>query len=185
MPQPGHYQSERFPIKYSGSGEFNLDGVPSGAAGAVATMAIGLNNRPTEITGIRVTNSYEITEAMLEVHPDWLARIDEEQILEVNLAQQNVVVRAQHQRVFQGAKGIHYHNFSCPYPFRGGNNIIIRIRRLHPYPAFEQVTPVPVAYVDVEGWTWVTDELPPGQPPSTDYPPGMRTTLRSEMMPGG
>ncbi len=210
MPAPGEVvKMQRFPIYYEGVGEFkDSNGVPSGARGAEALVEIGLNNRPHELVGVRVVNVYD-TVSLFEqiefpipgVDPPvierknipvagfnlpvgdaccLLERLDGDQLMNVELAQQNVVVRDLHQKTMTGRAGVHWHPFPCAYPFRGGNNVDLRFRRLTAYPINaagqtpeEQNIIVPVVHVTVLGWVWVSDEgvepQPPG-PPSTGFP---------------
>jgi hypothetical protein len=207
MPKP--IKMQRFPVYYTGAGEFKLDEKPSGRRGAVARVDISLNNRPHEIVAIRLRNSYARfptptflyqpppTEEDPDELPDpvpsgWgaggapgdpipanvcclLDALDDEQLIEVELAQQNVVIKDIHQRELCGANGIHWHPFPCTYPFRGGNNLRIRARRLQDYPHSSPDDPEltiikPTLYVAVLGWMFVSDEMPPSGPPSTDFP---------------
>ena len=172
------YKMQKFPIYYPGAGEFqDADGNPSGAAGSEATVEIGLNNRPHEIVGVRIVNVYERVVPVPEIDTGdvelpqnvetccLLGDLDDDQTVQIDLAQQNVIVRAIHQRTLCGKQGIHWHPFPCSYPFRGGNNMFVRLRRLTSYPA----AVLPKVRVTVIGWMYVSDELPPGSPPSTDF----------------
>lgn len=203
------YRPQKFPVYYDGVGEFkNEGGEPDGRRGSIARIQIPINNRPHEVVGVRIRNSYprfptpvsegqepidEQGEDPVIVANAWndggglcclLQDLDDEQTVEIELAQQNVIVRGIHQRTLCGANGIHWHPFPCSYPFRGGNNMSIRIRRLQDYP-FDPLDPLgtvikPTAYVTVLGWMFVTDELPAGGPPSTDFnePPQGATHYR-------
>lgn len=187
-------------------GEFKSNRLPSGARGAEAVVDIGLNNRPHELVGVRVTNVYEITDLFEQILipipntdpivnerknipiagfnlPEgdaccFLERLDGDQLMSLELAQQNVIVRDLHQKTMTGRAGVHWHPFPCAYPFRGGNNITCRFRRLTSYPINaaaaeeDQAIIVPVVHVTVLGWVWVSDseaEQWKG-PPSTGFP---------------
>lgn len=194
----GPIKHQRFPIYYEGVGQFkDADGDPSGAVGSVALVEIGLNNRPHELVGVRVTNVYELLPlfetiefAIPGVTPPTikrevqgvaglglpledlcchLQRLDDEQLMRIELAQQNVVVRDLHQKTMTGRAGVHWHPFPCSYPFRGGNNVDLRFVRLTSYPEII----APVVHVTVLGWVWVSDEGVEPQPPapgSTGFP---------------
>lgn len=193
----GPISHQRFPIYYEGVGEFkDADGDPSGAVGAVADVPISINNRPHELVGVRVVNVYEqlplfeTIEIIVQTDPlvierkvqgvaglglpledlcCHLQRLDGDQSLRVELAQQNVVVRDLHQRTMTGRDGVHWHPFACSYPFRGGNNVVCRLVRLTSYP--EIITPT--VHVTLVGWIWVSDEgvePQPPAPPSTGFP---------------
>jgi hypothetical protein len=193
------YKTQKFPVYYSGVSEFKLDGKASGLRGAVATVEIGLNNRPHEIVGVRIRNSYarfptptiqiqdpapgEGDPLPAPVNANWAAindgcclleDLDDEQTVQIDLAQQNVIIRNMHQRELCGKNGIHWHPFPCSYPFRGGNNMFVQLTRLQSYPFTDNPSPQetvikPTAFVTVFGWMYVSDELPPGGPPSTDF----------------
>jgi hypothetical protein len=205
---PDVQKLQRFPVYYTGSGEFKQDGDPSGLRGAVARVEINLNNRPHQVVGIRLRNTYPRfptptflwqpppTDAEPDVLPDplpsgWgnvlsptlpsaspvcclLEALDDEQLIELELAQQNVIVRDIHQRELCGADGIHWHPFPCTYPFRGGNNLRIRAQRLQDYPHSTPGDPLvsvikPVLHVAVLAWMFVSDEMAAKGPPSTDF----------------
>lgn len=186
---------QRFPVYYTGSGEFKADGRPSGMKGAVARVDISLNNRPHEIIAVRLRNSYprfptptylegQLYEEGAPVDPVpavWSAglcclldALDDEQLVEVELAQQNVVIKEIHQRELCGANGVHWHPWPCSYPFRGGNNMKFRVKRIQDYPYSTPDKPLdtvikPTLYVAILGWMFVSDEMPPAGPPSTDF----------------
>lgn len=197
---------QRFPIYYEGVAQFkNADGEPSGAAGSEALVEIGLNNRPHEIVGVRVVNVYEVADLYEQIEypvpgvdppvttresipvagfnlPSgdaccFLERLDGDQLMTLQLAQQNVIVRNLHQRTMTGKAGVHWHPFACAYPFRGGNNIDLTFRRLTSYPApvnaQDELLLAPSVFVTVLGWVWVSDEgvePQPPAPPSTGFP---------------
>lgn len=171
---------QKFSLAYSGEAVFTADGgdvpVPTGAT---ARITIPLTTRPYALTSIRVRNLYEIPFEGVEFGPegatqlfyppqlvDYFARIDDDQDLFVDLAQQNVIVRPANQALVQGAKGIHWHPLACPYPFRGGNNVVLDVKRRTPYPA--EVGAVTVQAV-LTGWQYVSSEAPGGSPPSTNF----------------
>ena len=68
-----------------------------------------------------------------------------------------------------------WHPFACPYPFRGGNNVVVRVRRTVSYPlvtnAQEQDVEgiFPVLKGLLVGYTYVTADIEEGQPPSSDF----------------
>ena len=94
-----------------------------------------------------------------------LEQMDGDQDISLQLAQQNVIINPMSQVTLTGKGGVHWHPFPCSYPVRGGNNMQIRIVRTSSYP----VEVLPTAKVAVLGWMYVSDELPPGSPPSTDF----------------
>jgi hypothetical protein len=192
MPEPKKMQ--RFPVYYTGAAEFKADGKPSGMRGAVARVEINLNNRPHQVVGIRLRNSYPRfpTPTWLEgqlydsapvdpVAKVWggglcclLEALDDEQLIEIELAQQNMIVRDVHQRELCGADGKHWHPFPCTYPFRGGNNLKIRAQRIQDYPHSTPDDPLltvvkPTLYVAVLAWMFVSDEMAAKGPPSTGF----------------
>jgi hypothetical protein len=164
---------QRFPIMYPGSALFvDADSEPSGAAGAIAHVPITLNTRPHEITGFRVRNLYEVPPSLQdEDGMAYLRYLDDAQDIRTDLAQQNVIVRPADQRLIVGAGGVHWHPFECPYPFRGGNNIVFDVTRTLSYPSTQEepLTNI-VCKVLVVGWAYMDDETAPGSPPSTDFP---------------
>jgi len=170
------YQPQRFPIMYPGSAQFiGSDGQPSGARGAVAHVEITINNRPHEITGFRIANQYLVPNELRNSNGlDWLRWIDPQQDVRTDLAQQNVIVRPAQQDLIVGRDGIHWHPWECPYPFRGGNNIVLDVVRQIPYSATQLSPQIDIneitCKVVVVGWAYVTDEFPPAGPPSTGFP---------------
>lgn len=170
------YQPQRFPIIYPGSAEFRVEDGPGAVRGATATITITINTRPHMLTGIRLCNVYEVPEELRDVSSlAWLNRLDQEQDLSTQLAQQNVVVRPTMQSLVTGGGGgigaatVHWHPFECPYPFRGGNNITLSLSRLTSYPDEIKSVTVKAALV---GWAYIDGPLPPPGPPSTGFPTG-------------
>ncbi len=176
MPAPQIWTPQYFPTYYSGNAQFlDSKGVPTGEAGAKATVPITINNNPQLWTGFRVTNVYEIpdgyqTSAFLTL----LARLDEEQIVTTELTQNNVVVRSAVQRNViggapSGSGGINWSPFPVPFPWKGGDNVTFTFERLTAYPT-SQGEIVPTVYVTIEGATGVSDAHPPAAPGTTGYP---------------
>lgn len=128
-------QLQRFPVVYPAKAQFKSGSNENAQAGATAKLQFSLNNNPHEITGLRVRNVYEIPDEYLLAGfgPDWLQRKDGEQDLVVRMAQQNIVVDEANQVSVLGNDGIHWHPFELPYPFRGGNTIIVNVTRTTNY----------------------------------------------------
>lgn len=182
---PGLVQPQKFPIYYPAEAEFQADNGGAGVpGGAVATLTFSITTRPFALVGIRWRNLYEIPQTGVEfVDPDgqnaqrfyppdlvdYFARLDNDQDLTVELAQQNIVIRPTNGQLVQGNDGIHYHPFPCPFPFRGGNNVTCTVRRRTAYPAELLSATVQATLI---GWQYVTDADPGGHPPSTGFPPG-------------
>lgn len=164
------YQPQRFPIIYPASAGFERDNAASGDVGATATLTFTINTRPHMLVGLRLQNVYIVPEDMRTCDGlAWLERLDEEQDVATQLAQQNVVVRPTLQTLVTGRRGRHWHPFECPYPFRGGNNIVVTVSRLTAYP--REITAITVKAALV-GWAYVEGDTPPPGPPSTGFPAG-------------
>lgn len=169
------YEAEELPFYYTSTGQFlGTDGQPSGAAGAEAAVQINLNNYPQVIYGVRIRNSLEIAQEVIDANPGLLATIrdlHDEQKVRIDLAQQNIVTQALRQDLLQGARGINFHPFPVPYLMRGGNNVRIAIRRLVPYPTItvseEEFPLLPTAEVVLVCGVLVADQFPAAGPPST------------------
>lgn len=161
---------QTFPIYYPGSAEFQEDTAPGAGVGATAVITVPINTRPHMLTGIRLANVYAIPEELRTVDGlAYLKHIDQQQEISSQLAQQNVVVRPTLQKLVTGDDGIHWHPFELPYPFRGGNNIVLNLQRLIAYP--DEIVSVTVKAVLV-GWAYVDGKFPPAGPPSTGFPTG-------------
>lgn len=165
------YNPQRFPIIYPASAEFRLDQDASGARGASATLTFTINTRPHMLTGLRLQNIYDVPERIQLSQPllTYLDRLDGEQDIQTDLAQQNIVVRPTLQRLVTGRGGVHWHPFECPYPFRGGNNITVVASRLTSYPDDIESITLKGALV---GWAYIEGDQPPPGPPSTGFPTG-------------
>jgi len=173
---------QKFSLAYPGEAAFQPpDGGAVITAGSVARITIPLTTKPYALTSIRIRNLYEIPPEGVEFGPegattlfnapqlvDYFARIDDDQDVKVDLSQQNVVVDPANQALLQGAKGIHWHPLSCPYPFRGGNNIVLRVVRRTPYPP--EVGQV-ICQAVITGWQYSASQAPGGTPPSTNFDP--------------
>ena len=148
-------QYQRIPVLFPGSARFqNADGAPSGAVGATATVEISINLQPQMLVGIRVANVYAIpTQGQAAERFPYYDRLDEEQTLTTELTQSNIIVRAAMQSTVTGRRGFHWHPFSVPYLWRGGNNLTMVITRLTSYPDYI----LPTAHVTLEGIMLVKD----------------------------
>ena len=67
---------------------------------------------------------------------------------------------------------MHWHPLPVPFPWRGGNNIVLKFTRLVGYPDLPQdegddVPVLPTCHVTLEGCMFVDDLTPPAGPPST------------------
>lgn len=183
-------KAQMFPIYYPAEAAFTVDGssggTPSGLVGASATLTFTINTRPHGFLGVRLRNVFPVpTFALATVaasyFPTWrdLHALDVDQDMSFELAQQNVVVRSADQALVVGGPGIPgsyvWHPFACPYPFRGGNNVVVRVRRTTSYPlvtnAQEQDVEgvFPVLKGLLVGYTYVTADIEEGQPPSSDF----------------
>lgn len=177
QPPQGRTNFQKFSLAYPGEAVFQPPSSesPQVIAGSVARITIPLTTRPYALTSIRIRNVYEIPEVDFNgttFQPpqlvDYFARIDDDQDVKVELAQQNVVVDPANQALVQGAKGIHWHPLACPYPFRGGNNVVLTIRRRTAYPP--EVAQVVVQAV-LTGWQYSASAAPGGTPPSSNFDP--------------
>ena len=149
------YTPQRVPVLFPGAGRFqDSDGNPSGARGAVATVTISINLRPQWLTGIRVSNIYDVPSGSQTIDTlTYLDRLDEEQTMTTELTQSNIIVRAAVQTHVTGRRGYHWHPLACPYPWGGGNNITLQFTRLTAYPA----NVFPTCHVTLEGIMLVKD----------------------------
>ena len=186
-------KAQTFPIYYPGEARFELDSstggkTPSGAVGATATIIITINTRPHGFLGIRLRNVYAIPERALEpiaatYFPSWrdIHALDGDQDVKMDLAQQNVTADRTDQNLLVGGPvasggGVVWHPFACPYPFRGGNNVTIEVRRTTAYPLILPLTddPVegifPVCKAVLVGYSYVTGDVEEGGPPSSGFP---------------
>lgn len=139
---------EGFPFYYAMSAPFELDGNPSGAAGAVAEMDRELTNPPHIFYGVRLRNVYPMD--AIENAAAFLAvkQLDSDQMIRIDLAQQNICAQPTLQdTVVGGTAGgggtvVHWHPFPHPYLCAGANNIALRVVRLTGYPDLAQGVPV-------------------------------------------
>lgn len=174
-----------FPIYYPAEAEFlNDEGGAAASRGSVATLTFQITTRPFALVGVRLRNLYELPPEGITFERDggeppartfyppelieYFKRIDADQDVSVELAQQNIVIRPANMALVQGEDGIHWHPFACAFPFRGGNNVVVRTRRRVAYP--EAVGPVTLQGLLV-GWQYVSDADPGGHPPSSGFPP--------------
>lgn len=129
-----------FPKYYSmGPVQFMNAGVPSGAAGATATLTKQLTNFPTVIYGLRISNEYALSAtpsveeiAIYQTLKEW---VDGEQTVTINLSQQDITGQEMLQSQLVGRRGSVWAPFPAPYPMAGGNNINVVVRRVTPYPS--------------------------------------------------
>jgi len=167
---------QRFPVVYPAQAQFKVGGNESADANAVAKLQFSLNNNPHEITGLRLTNTYDIPPEFLSLAipdgPDYLTRLDMEQTITMRMAQQNVVLSDTHQKLVTGADGIHWHPFELPYPFRGGNNVTVDVKRITAYtlPGSDPLITIDAVtvYAALVGWMYVGPMVESG-PPSTGF----------------
>lgn len=176
-------QYQKFPIYYPGEAPFvNDNNVEATPAGASASITINITTRPMAWVGLFIRNIYDVPNDGVVFGPegeeqrfyppqlvDYCERLDGEQDITVELAQQNVVVRPAAQVLIQGARWIHLHPFPTPFLFRGGNNIVVNVRRRTAYPDDFGIVNVQAV---AKGWQYVNDADPGGHPPSTDFPTG-------------
>ncbi len=171
------YDVEEFPLYYEGHEQFKLDGLPSSARGATADVLIPINNYSHLMYGIRVVNSYDLPAAFFSANPAFKQQmleggVDSDQSVFIDLAQQNVIARPMHQRTLTGQAGRNWHPFPAPYPFRGGNNLHVVLRRLNPYPLVLDgdvlVQVFPTVHVTLVCGVLVSDAFPASGAPSTN-----------------
>lgn len=173
-------ETQTFPVYYPGTGRFeDANSDASGALGSTAVVTITLNTRPHMIVGARVRNVYQPPDAdeVVDFGPlfqTWrdLKLLDMEQRMTLDLAQQNIIIKAASQGLIVGERGTLWHPFACPYPFRGGNNISLTFLRTVGYPLNAQGEEVifPTVEVVLFGYAFVKGNIPPGSPPSSEYP---------------
>lgn len=139
----GGLAPQLFPKYYTmGPVPFTLNGAPSGAVGATATLSKAISNFPQIMYGVRVSNVYQLPTSptaldlqKLDAYHRWL---DGEQTIGINLSQQNVTAQPMLQVQLTGRGDSVWHPFSAPYPMAGGNSINLEIRRITGYPDFDQ-----------------------------------------------
>lgn len=184
-------KAQMFPIYYPAEAAFTTDGTPggtpSGLVGARAVVTITINTRPHGFIGIRLRNVFAIPAFALRTvdasyFPSWrdIHALDVDQDVSVELAQQNVVVRRADQAELVGGPGIPgsyvWHPFACPYPFRGGNNVVVSVNRTTSYPLVTNAQQqdvegiFPVLKVLLVGYSYVTADIEEGGPPSSRFP---------------
>lgn len=182
-------KAQMFPIYYPAEAPFTADGstggTPSGLVGAEAVLTFTINTRPHGFLGVRLRNvfpvpAFPLTTVAAGYFPTWrdLHALDCDQDMTFQLAQQNVVVQRADQALVVGGPGIPgsfvWHPFACPYPFRGGNNVVVRVRRTTSYPLVTaQEADVegifPVLKGVLVGYSYVTADIEEGGPPSSDF----------------
>jgi hypothetical protein len=183
-------KAQTFPIYYPAEAPFTVDGAsggtPSGLVGARANLTFQINTRPHGFLGVRIRNVFAIppfplSTTNLTYFPSWrdIHGLDVDQDMSLELAQQNVVVRTADQGCVIGGPGIGgsyvWHPFACVYPFRGGNNVVIQLRRTVSYPLVVNATEAevegifPIAKAVLVGYTYVTADIEEGGPPSSDF----------------
>lgn len=193
MAEPTLRGAQRFPVYYPHEAAFTVGdtagGDPSGQVGATARLTFTINTRPHAFIGLRLRNVYPIPERPLEAtaqsyFPTWrdVHALDVDQDVRFELAQQNVLMERTDQALFVGGPGMGgsfvWHPFPCPYPFRGGNNISVTVRRTTSYPLIvgpdSQSPPeegiFPVCKGVLVGWSYVTGQIEEGGPPSSGWP---------------
>jgi hypothetical protein len=176
--EPGTiYTPEEFPLYYEAHAQFKLNGNPSGATSAQAVLTFELNNYPHIVYGVRLVNTTEIPQTALNANPSLPLNlleggIDEDQVIAIDLAQQNIITRPIHQRTLVGQAGRNWHPFPAPYLLRGGNNVKLTATRLHGYPQVtvgeELVNLLPSLFGTLVTGVLVSDKFPASGPPSTD-----------------
>lgn len=183
-------KAQSFPIYYPAQAPFLLDtttnGAPSGLVGATATLTFQINTRPHGFIGVRLRNvfpvpTFPLTATAQTYFPTWrdLHALDVDQDMSFELAQQNVVVRSADQALIVGGPGLGgsyiWHPFACAYPFRGGNNVVVRVQRTTSYPLVvngenpPQEGIFPVLKGVLVGYAYVTADIEEGAPPSSDF----------------
>lgn len=173
---------QRFPVIYGASAQFKTGSNEGAGPGAVAKLQFSLNNNPHEITGLRISNSYEVPAGFLSGleggGPLLLARLDQQQTVSMRMSQQNVVIDEVLQPLITGGGGIngsaeHWHPFELPYPFRGGNNMTVDVTRLTAYtnPNVDPVISIEAVtvYAAVVGWMYVNTQGVLKGPPSSGF----------------
>lgn len=147
-------QVQRLPVYFPGSARFqDANGAPSGKRGAIATVSVTINLLPQWLTGIRLKNVYPVPEIFQNANVVYLRELDGEQTVMTDLTQSNILVRDGLQSLMTGVAGYHWHPLPTPYPWGGGNNLTITVRRLTDYP--DEV--LPTVHVLLEGIILVRD----------------------------
>lgn len=136
-----------FPLYYSLSAPFLIDGNPSGAVGALATMTRELNNFPHIFYGLRIRNVYPLPNIDLADEFRAVRMVDNDQVIQISLAQQNITAQQIEQSALVGGHagdngGVHWHPFPHPYLMAGGNNVEVEVTRLTGYPPLDDDNPV-------------------------------------------
>lgn len=169
-----YYEAEEFPLYYPGSEQFKVDGNASGARGAVAEVLIEVNNYPQIVYGVRVTNSVEVEQALIDAEPDLFTQIQDlhaQQKIRIDFAQQNITARPIHQLTLTGSRGENWHPLPVPYLLRGGNQVRLTLTRTAPYPTFMvgdiEFPLFPTAEVTLVCGVLVSDVYPAAGPPSS------------------
>lgn len=129
---------QEFPLYYSGTAPFQNNGQPSGLAGAFAQVRIALTNAPHIIGGIRIVLTYPGEPSDLVTYRQ--GYLDDENTVEISLAQQNITAGPVHQRTICGTNGILWQPFYVPFGAAGTNNFNIRLVRVTSFPAVVQPT---------------------------------------------
>lgn len=166
---------QEFPLVYSTSQQFVADGAPSGARNATATAPITLANAPHLLIGIRLWNVYttpgaDATEQLTRQGLIKAAGIDDEQVVRITIAQQNITVGSVLQPLLVGARGVNWHPFPIPFGFRGNNQLLIEVRRETPYPIFGTDRVLPTVHIALVTTQFVSDFAPATAPGSTGRP---------------
>lgn len=137
-----------FPLYYSLSAAFlDSEGDPSGAVGARAELVRELNNFPHIFYGVRIRNVYALPDVDLAAAFAAARLVDNDQVVEIQLAQQNITAQALLQDELVGGHagvsgGVHWHPFPHPYLMAGGNNVRLVVTRLNGYPDLDEDNPV-------------------------------------------
>lgn len=144
----GDLLNQGFPLYYSTSAPFlDSEGKPSGGAGAVAELVKELNNFPHIFYGVRLRNVYPMPSIDLADEFKAVKLLDADQVVDIDLAQQNVTAQAILQDGLVGGindagQTAHWHPFPHPYLMAGGNEIRLTVRRLTGYPDLAEDEPV-------------------------------------------
>ncbi len=161
----------KYPRVFPASAPYLVDGAPSGAAGAIATLAIALDTFPQAITRITIAHTYQIADVLFLAQPEIyrnLAPIDDMATLRVTAAQQNVTANPVVLLGWQSARNAFPVPLPAPYLVAGTNQITFEVRRLVGYPTIPDVPPIlPVAHVTVWTVSLQSDVSPASAPPSS------------------
>ncbi len=125
-----------FPIYEGSSAQFE-----NGDLGQAVDITFALDTFPAFWYGLRVVVSYELPAEFWRTNYGFKQLMNQggvplDMSTKIELTQQNITRGSTtvHTATVTGANGVNWHPFTVPYPFRGGNNVILKFRRLSSFP---------------------------------------------------